>query len=467
MDFSKLYINGEWIDSSSGELIDVENPSDRSIIARVPRGNEEDVNRAVKSARDAFETWSRTKVETRIELMEKFVLELEKRIDPMSEIVMKELGAPRTFAKKTHIENYIENARDFIQVAKKYKFEEEFEGYTVRKEAVGVVASITPWNYPFGQITKKIFPAILAGNTVVLKPSQNTPLVAYYLTEAIDSAGLPRGVFNLVTGKGGEVGNVLAKHEDVDLISFTGSTTGGIEVGRLGLLDVKKLALELGGKSAAILLDSGDLETAFNVIGGTVFKNTGQTCSALSRLIAPRSRKNEVEEYFVSRLREMTFGPANEDLDLGPLASLKQWEKVIGYLDIAQSEGAKVLWGERPTDNSKGYFINPFIFTDVDNSMRIAQEEIFGPVLVIIYYDDLEEAIEIANSNKYGLSGAVFGEENLARKVARRLKTGMVIINDVKRTQAAPFGGYKQSGIGREGGIFGFEEFLEIKAIFE
>lgn len=467
MDFTKIYIDGAWISPNSKEFIEVENPSTREIIDRVPRSNEEDVQYAIESAKRALKAWEKTEVETRIGIMEKFIGELEANKVKMAELISLELGAPFDFAKETHIESYLENGKDFIELARKYEFEEQFDkGYIVRREAVGVVACITPWNYPLGQIMKKVVPAILAGNTVILKPSQNTPLISYYVADAFHKAGLPKGVFNLVTGRGGEVGNILASHKDIDMVSFTGSTKGGIEVGKLGLESVKKLALELGGKSASIILDDGDLETAYDIIWGTIFKNTGQTCSALSRVLVPRKRKQEFEDYFVKRASEITYGPASDNLDLGPLASLKQWDKVTSYLDLGLKEGAKMIFGEIPKDNSKGYFISPIIFTDVENSMRIAQEEIFGPVLVVIYYDDLDEAIEIANDSEYGLSGAVFGGNDMAQKVARQMKTGTVIVNNGKRSQAAPFGGYKKSGIGREGGIYGFEEFLEIKTIF-
>lgn len=466
MDFTKIYINGEWITPDTKEFIEVENPSDKSIIERVPRCNEADTNRAIDSAKTAFLKWSETSLEYRIDLVTKFIEELEKQIDVMADIVAKELGSPVDFARNIHIVNYIEDGKNYIKVAKEYEYEEKFDGYIVRSEPVGVVGAITPWNYPFGQITKKIFPALLGGNTVVLKPSQMTPLVAYYLTNAIDKAGFPEGVFNLVTGKGSEVGNVMAKHKDIDLISFTGSTSGGIEVGKIGLSDVKTLALELGGKSAAIVLEGVDLEESFKILAGSIFANTGQSCSALSRLLVPRKIAGEVEAFLLGKMKDITYGSADENKFMGPLSSQKQWDKVVEYLNIGLGEGAKLLYGEVPKNHDTGYYIGPVIFKNVTNDMRIAREEIFGPVLSIIEYDTLEEAIEIANDNKYGLSGAVFGPNDLAQKVARRMRTGTVIINNGARTQAAPFGGYKQSGIGREGGRFGLEEYLEVKTIF-
>lgn len=467
MDFKKIYIGGEWIYPNSREYLEVENPADKTIVARVPRSDEVDVERAIESARGAFEAWSTTSLEERIRIMENFIVELEKRIDIMAETVVKELGAPYDFARDTHIKSYIEDGKNFIKIARDYEFEKSYSGYTVVREPYGVVGAITPWNYPFGQITKKIFPALLAGNTLVLKPSQNTPLVAYYLTEALDEAGLPKGVFNLVTGRGSEVGNVIARHKDIDLVSFTGSTVGGIEVAKLGLDSVKAMALELGGKSPAIILEGADLDVAFKVLFGSIFRNTGQSCSALSRLLVPSSMKSLIEEKLLEKVKDLSYGDPTTDVFLGPLASLKQWIKVNNYLKLANDEGARLLYGEIPKDHKKGYYMGPIIFTDVENSMKIAQEEIFGPVLSIISYDSIEQAIEIANDTRYGLSGAVFGPEDQARKLARRMKTGTVIVNNQKRTLGAPFGGYKESGIGREGGIYGFDEYLEIKTIFE
>lgn len=468
MDYEKLYIDGQWVYSNSGEFIEVENPANKEIIAKVPRGNEEDVNRAVASAKKGFETWKNISVEERINLVNKIAVKIKENSEEMSDIVTKELGSPRKFVNRTHVEGYLGRIESFIEIAKKYKYEEKLENVTIRKEPVGVVACLTPWNYPFGQIIMKIIPALLAGNTIVLKPSQNTPLIAYYLADIIDEIGFPKGVFNLVTGKGSEIGNILASHKDVDIISFTGSTTGGREVGKLAIDGVKKPILELGGKSAAILLKGGDYEYAINSTLKNVFFNTGQTCSARTRLIVPREDLSYIEELIKKESEKFIVGnPLDEKTQIGPLSSKKQFEKVKYYIELGIEEGANILVGEIPEENSEGYFVKPTVFTNVNNNMRISQEEIFGPVLVIIPYDTEKEAIEIANNSIYGLGGAVYGPDEKVKKIARKIDTGSIFVNRGKADVDAPFGGYKMSGIGREGGVAGFEEYLEIKSIYE
>lgn len=467
MDFTKLYINGQWVEPKSNEYIEVENPATKEIFERVPRSNEEDVNLAVASAKEAFQTWQYSPLEERIQYMSNFIEELNKNLEVMTEIIVKELGSSYWFAKEKHLIPYFEDIQNYMEIVSQYEFEEKIDHYIVRREPVGVVAAITPWNYPFGQITKKIVPALLAGNTAVLKPSQNTPLVAYYLTQAIHDAGFPKGVFNLVTGRGGEVGNVLSNHKDVQLISFTGSTYGGKEVAKAALDDVKNVTLELGGKSPSIVLKGADLELAVKETFNSLYVNTGQSCSALSRLLVPREYKENIERILIEKTKEYHFGdPSDKNNLVGPLASKKQFEKVSYFIQRGVEEGAKLLIGEIPKKNQKGYYVGPTIFTEVDNAMEIAQDEIFGPVLCVIYYDNEEQAIEIANETVYGLSGAVFGPKDHAHEIARKIKTGTVMVNGGLRTHAAPFGGYKHSGIGREGGRFGLEEYLEIKTIF-
>ncbi len=331
---------------------------------------------------------------------------------------------------------------------------------------MGVVGALTPWNYPLGQIIKKLAPALLSGSTMVLKPSQNTPLVAYLLTESIDKVGFPKGVFNLVPGRGSEVGNPLATHPDVNLLTFTGSTDGGREVAKLAVDDVKRITLELGGKSPAIILKGADLDLALSTVLGDIYRNTGQSCSALSRLIVPLDEKENIEKIIIEKTKAYTFGdPEDPDVQIGPLASKKQFDKVKSFIEKGLEEGANMLLGEIPKE-SEGYYVKPVVFTDVKNSMTIAQEEIFGPVLCLITYETFEEAIEIANDTKYGLSSAVFGPDDKAMDVAKRLKAGEVLINDGSSATGAPFGGYKHSGFGREGGKYGLEEFLEIKVLF-
>lgn len=467
MNFTNLYINGEWVTPNSKEIIEVENPATKKIIGSVPKANSNDVNMAVEAANLAFETWQYTDIDYRIKFMNNLVIELEKRVEQMAEVVRDELGCGLKFAKDIHVKLYIEEIIHLIELIENYEFEEIYDDHRVLKEPIGVVGALTPWNYPFGQIIKKIVPAILTGNTVVLKPSQNTPLVAFILTEAIHEAGFPKGVFNLVSGKGSEVGDLIAKHEDIKMVSFTGSTNGGIEVAKIALSDVKKIALELGGKSASIILKGADLDLAIKRTLDKVYNNTGQSCSAYSRLLVPKDEKDKIEKLIIDKTKEYKFGnPSDPDTMIGPLASKKQFDKVSYYIQKGLDEGAILLVGEVPTDDSNGYYVGPTVFTDVNNDMEIARNEIFGPVLSIITYEDEDDAIRIANDNKYGLSGAVFGPDDDAYKVARKMKTGGVLVNNGKQTFKAPFGGYKQSGIGREGGIYGIEEYLEIKSLY-
>lgn len=467
MDFEKLYINGQWIEGDSGKFIEVENPANKEIIAKVPRGNAKDVEKGVKAAKEAFKTWKDTDVKTRIFIMEKVVKSMRDNVEKMAETVVEELGAGYEFSKETHIKDYTDEAENFLKIAKDYEFQIKRPKSIVRREPIGVIGCLTPWNFPLEQIVKKVFPAILAGNTVVLKPSQTTPLTAYLLTDYIDKAGLPKGVFNLVSGKGAEVGNALSSNKDVDMVSFTGSTSGGREVGKLAIDGVKKLVLELGGKSPALALKGGDYELAVKSALDTVFLNSGQTCNAFTRLLVPKEDKEKIEEIVKKQSKEYTVGdPKDKTVDIGPLSSKKQYDKVKKYIEIGLEEGAKRIVGEDPKDPKKGYYIAPTVFTDVDNSMKIAQEEIFGPVLTIIAYDTEEDAIEIANDTEYGLAAAVFGPEEEANKVATKIDAGAISVNEGEWDMNAPFGGYKKSGIGREGAVEGFEEFLETKTIY-
>lgn len=467
MNYEKIYINGEWVDSLGDSTIQVENPANEEIIGRVPACNEEDINMAVKSAKQAFETWKETSLDERINYVEKILEELEKIKDDMAETISKELGCPFWFAKKTHVLPYLKDMKTYLSLVKDYKFEESHGNYIVRKEPYGVVAALTPWNYPLGQILKKLSPALLAGNTMVLKPSKQTPLVAYKLTEAIDRAGLPKGVFNLTPGRGSEVGNVLAKHKDVDMVTFTGSTDGGREVSKLALDGIKNITLELGGKSPSVILKGADYDLAIKKTLRSIYMNVGQSCSAFSRLLIPRDEKENIEQIILEKTKDFVFGdPRDEETMIGPLSSEKQFKKVKHYINKGLEEGAKLLIGQVPEKDGKGYYVGPTVFTNVDNNMEIAQEEIFGPVLSIICYDDVDEALTIANQTKFGLSGAVFGPEKEAMEFANRIRAGEVTVNNGSSVHEAPFGGYKYSGIGREGGKYGLEEFLQVKALF-
>lgn len=466
MDYNKIFINGQWVAPSSSDRIEVINPADKTIIGTVPACKEADVNLAVKAAKEAFKTWQYTSVNERVELVEKLVKELRNREDDMVDIIVKELGAPEDLARNTHILPYLDEIDYLIKLIQDYPMEEKHDGFVILKEAVGVVGALTPWNYPLGQITKKLAPALLSGSTIVLKPSQKTPLIAYILAEAIKKVGFPKGVFNLLPGRGADVGNPLARHKDVDLLTFTGSTKGGQEVSKLATQDIKRMVLELGGKSPAIILEGADLEMALDKVLDDIYLNTGQSCSALSRLIVPIKEKETIEKMIVEMTKKYTVGdPTNSASVLGPLASKQQFDKVKGFIETGLEEGATMLLGEVP-EESGGYYVNPVVFTDVKNDMKIAREEIFGPVLCVIAYETVEDAITIANDTDYGLSSAVFGPDEDVLAVAKKIKAGEVMINDGTGTHYAPFGGYKHSGVGREGGKYGLEEFFEIKVLY-
>ena len=467
MEIRKLYIDGQWVESEQKEWIEIENPADHEIIAKVPRGCKEDVDKAVRAAKKAFETWQYTSLETRVSLMKKVVEGLKGRRQELIETITKELGAPYQVSADVHTDPFLLEAEYYIRTAASFPYEERRETSVVRREPVGVVGGLTPWNFPLEQIEKKVVPALLAGNCVVLKPSQFTPLTAYILTEEIEKAGYPAGVFNLVTGRGGEVGNALAVHEDVDMISFTGSTSAGREVARLALGNIKKIALELGGKSAAILLKGGDWEQGIRTVLDTIVPNAGQTCNATTRLLVQEEDLKSVEDIIIRQSSGYVVGnPTDWTVDIGPLSSQKQYDKVKGYIELGVKEGARMIVGEVPDGQTEGYYVKPVVFSDVTQDMRIEKEEIFGPVLCVSTYKTVDEAVEKANDSIYGLGGAVFGPEELAQKVARRIKTGTIYVNDGEWDVRAPFGGYKQSGLGREGGVEGFEEFLEVKSIY-
>ena len=464
-----LYIDGKWTPGSSGSLIEIKNPATGDLIGTVPRGNREDVNQAVAAAKKAWPHWSRTPIRQRAELLRKAAKKIQRRKRDFERIITAELGMPIGHVSAYHIDGAIAEANFYADLAEEYAYETKLPQGIVRREPIGVVAGLTPWNYPLDQITLKLFPALAAGNCIVLKPSRQAPLCGGLLTELLDEAGCPAGVFNLVTGAGGEVGNLLARHPDVDMVSFTGSTQAGKEIGRMALDTVKKIALELGGKSAAIILEDADLEKAAKEVLRSAFMNTGQTCCAFTRCLIPRSRQRELETLFAKLSAYYTVGdPLSEDSRLGPLISEKALHKVQSYIQKGQEEGARLLIGkipEIPKGPEKGWFVEPAIFTDVSNQMTIAREEIFGPVLCLLPYGDEEEAVAIANDSPYGLAGAVFGEELRAKSVAEKIRAGVVHINGGQLSVQFPFGGYKESGLGREGGIAGFEEYLEIKSV--
>lgn len=468
MNYDKLFIGGDWVDSQSADWIEVENPTSLEIIAKVPAANEKDVDLAVQAAADAFPTWRYSSLEERIRVVEQTYQLMAERLEEIAQLEVAELGAPIVWSRNAHAKGPVKRIQHFLKIFKDFSWEEKFPKSRVIKEPVGVVAAITPWNYPLGQIVQKVIPALLTGNTVVLKPSQNTPLSAYILCQAFADAGLPKGVLNMVTGRGGEVGNRLATHPQVDMVSFTGSTSGGKEVAKLAMDSVKKVALELGGKSPMVVLEGADYELAVQSALESVFYNTGQTCAALTRMIVPQKDLPQIESLVLQYAKEYVVGnPSEEKIHIGPLSSRKQFDKVKGYLEKGIEEGATLLLGEIPSDWEQGYFVKPAVFTKVKNSMTIAQEEIFGPVLCLIPYESAEEALDIANDSIYGLSGAVLGPEEQAKKMALALRTGSVYVNESPWDPDAPFGGYKQSGFGREGGLYGLEEFVQLKTMFD
>ncbi len=460
-----LFIDGQWREALTDDEISIVNPSTQEELGIIPACHEEDVNRAVKGAKEALLDWRMTDPQERADYVQKMLDYLIQHKEEIGERVHLELGAPIKTVMGTHVHGYFDSMQDFINLTRDYQFVDKYEGYEVHKEPVGIVACFTPWNFPFGQIHKKVFPALLMGNTVILKPSQHTPITAYYYAEAAIEAGLPKGVLQIVTGRGKEIGEILSEHPDITKLSLTGSTTAGRELMKNAADSFKRITFELGGKSPAIILKDADLEYAVATTLSQVYSNTGQACSSKTRLLVPRELKDQVEEIVIEETKKWIVGdPADEKTDIGPLHNKKQFDKVSKYIEIGKEEATLLYEGEAP--DLPGYYVGPVVFTDVDPKARIAQEEIFGPVLSILFYDDIEEAIEIANDSIYGLHGIIFGDEEEAIKIAKRINTGQIIINDAQRNHRAPFGGFKQSGIGREGGIYTLDEYTELKTLY-
>jgi len=469
IDTKLFYIDGKWTTPALPFDLDVENPATGQTIARISLGGQADVDRAVAAARAAFESWSETSVEARIALLERIVAEYNRRAPELAKAVTAEMGAPFWLARDAQVPLCAAHFAQAIEVLKRYEFERRFGTTLVRREPVGVCALITPWNWPLYQIGTKVASALAAGCTMVLKPSEIAPLNAMLFTEALDAAGVPLGVFNLVNGDGPSVGVPLCIHPDVDMVSFTGSTRAGIEVARNAAPTVKKVAQELGGKSANILLDDADLATFVPAGVQACFMNSGQACAAPTRMLVPQHLHDEVVKLAKASAEGTLVGdPLADGVKVGPLVSKTQFERVQGYIRKGIEEGATLIAGGpgKPDGLATGHYARPTIFANVRSNMTIAQEEIFGPVLVIIPYQDEEDAVRIANDSQYGLSGFVVSKDlERARKVARRMRTGQVRLNGAKHDFSAPFGGYRYSGNGREFGVFGMEEFLEAKSI--
>jgi acyl-CoA reductase-like NAD-dependent aldehyde dehydrogenase len=467
--FDRHYIDGAWLASTGGGSIDVIGSASEAVVGRVPEGTTADVDAAVAAARRAFPAWAATSVEDRAAALERIHGGLQARAGELAETITAEMGAPIKIAQRIQVGLPTIVLGSYPKIAQEFAFEEEIGSSLVVREPVGVVGCITPWNYPLHQVIAKVAPALAAGCTVVLKPSEVAPLAVFQLAEIIDHADLPPGVFNLVSGTGPVVGEAIASHPDVDMVSFTGSTRAGKRVAELAAQGVKRVALELGGKSPNVILDDADLEAAVTAGVRNCYLNSGQTCTALTRMLVPNDRMDEAAE-IAKRVAEAfrPGDPMSSEANLGPLVSDAQRERVRGYIAKGVQEGATLVTGgtEPPDGLETGYFVRPTVFSNVRPEMTIAREEIFGPVLSIIGYDDEDDAVRIANDTDYGLSGGVWSADpERATRVARRLRTGQVEVNGGAFNPLAPFGGYKQSGTGRELGQYGLEEFLEVKAL--
>jgi acyl-CoA reductase-like NAD-dependent aldehyde dehydrogenase len=464
----KLFIGGEWVEPEGDGTITVVNPTTEEPLGTVPAGTAADVDKAVAAARRAFPGWSVTTVEERKDFLRRFAEVMDRRGDELAELIMAEVGSPVGIARPAQVGFALNTLRAHIEVLDRVRWEERIANSIVVKEPVGVVGCITPWNFPLQLMMAKIAPVLSAGCTMVLKPTEVKPLTAFVMAGILDEAGLPPGVFNLVSGDGPTVGEALASHPDVDMISLTGSTAAGRRVAELASQTVKRLHLELGGKSANVILDDADLERAVRTGIDQVFFGTGQTCLAWSRMLVPRARLEEAKEIARRVAEGYRVGePEDPESDLGPVVSEVQRDRVRGLIEKGIEEGAEVVTGgsEQPEDLAHGFFIRPTILVG-DNDMTVAKQEIFGPVVLIVPYEDEEDAIRIANDSIYGLHGAVWSEDiDRATKVARRIQTGRIDINGAPLNLVSPFGGFKQSGLGRELGVYGIEEFLEAKSL--
>ena len=466
--YDRHYYDGAWQASTVADTIDVISSATEESVARVPRGGADDVDRAVKAARRAFGSWSRTALEERAQWLEKLSAAMKTRAPQVAEAISHEVGTSLGYSTKVQAEFPIMmiamNAR-FIREA---KLEEEIGNSLIIKEPIGVVGCVTPWNYPLHQVVCKIAPALAAGCTVVLKPAEMAPLSAFMLAEAAHEIGLPKGVLNIVSGPGRSVGEAIVAHPDIDMMSFTGSLQAGRRIASVAGEGIKKVCLELGGKSAFVVLEDAPFDKAIPAGVNNCMQNSGQTCSAWTRMIVPRARHDEAVELAKAQLAKLTVGnPFDKNTRLGPLASAGQRDTVLGFIEQGKKEGATlVAGGDKPANLPKGFFVEPTIFANVNNAMAIAQEEIFGPVLAVIPYDTEADAVRIANDTPYGLAGGVWaGTSERALDVAKQLRTGQVDINGGRFNALAPFGGYKKSGIGREIGPLALEEFFQLKSI--
>jgi aldehyde dehydrogenase (NAD+) len=467
-DYLKFYIDGAWVDPVAPKTLDVINPATEAVAGRISMGSAADVDRAVKAARAAFASFSQTTREERIALLEKIIAEYQKRYADMAAAITEEMGAPAVLSQKAQAAMGIGHLQTALGVLKNYKFEEQRGTTLIVKEPIGVCGFITPWNWPANQIACKVAPALAVGCTMVLKPSELAPFSAQIWTEVMHAAGVPKGVFNLVNGDGPTVGAAISSHPEVDLVSFTGSTRAGIEVAKNAAPTVKRVHQELGGKSPNIILEDADFNVAVKAGVRSIMSNSGQSCNAPTRMLVPKARMAEAIAVAKATAEATTVGDPASGAMLGPVISQNQWSKIQGLIKKGIEEGATLVAGGpgKPDGLDKGYYVKPTVFANVTNTMTIAREEVFGPVLVIIGYDNVEQAIDIANDTEYGLAAYVSGKDELSvRKVASRLRAGQVNINSAPGDLMAPFGGYKMSGNGREWGDHAFAEFLETKAV--
>ena len=465
----QLYIDGKWIDSLGKGSIDVINPATEEIIGRVPVGSTKDVDKAVVAAKSAFDSWSKSSIEERIELLNALSNAFKERGEELAQTITSEVGTPIGYSRVAMVGTPRVVSRSYAKILEDYVWEEEIRNSIICKEPIGVCAFITPWNFPLHQIIGKVAPAMAAGCTMILKPSKEAPLSAFILAEILDEIGLPAGVFNLVSGHGSEVGDYMSSHPDVDMVSFTGSTGAGVSVSQSAAPTIKRVTLELGGKSANVALEDADPVLVAKKAIGACHQNSGQTCSALTRLIIPESMNKQVCDIIAEKNDSYLVGnPLDEETRCGPMVSLRQQLSVTEYIQSGIDEGANLISGGlgMPDGIEKGFYVKPTIFANVTPDMKIWKEEIFGPVLVITTYNTESEALKLANDSIYGLSGGVWSEDpDRAVNFAKKMRTGQVSVNGGSFNVSAPFGGYKLSGNGRELGTHGLDEFLEIKSI--
>jgi aldehyde dehydrogenase (NAD+) len=467
-EYMKFYIDGQWVDPVTPKSLDVINPATEAVAGHISAGSAADVDKAVKAARKAFETYSQTTREERIDLLERIQAEYQKRFGDIAKAITEEMGAPATLAQAAQAPIGMAHIATGIQVLKTFQFEEDRGQTHLVKEPIGVCGMITPWNWPINQIACKVIPALATGCTMVLKPSEESPFSAIIWAEVMQAAGVPAGVFNLINGLGAEVGAAISSHPGIDMVSFTGSTRAGIEVAKAAATTVKRVAQELGGKSPNIILPDADLKSA--VTGGVkhVMQNSGQSCNAPTRMLVPAAKMDEVIVIAKQAAESTTVGDPNGNAQIGPVVNKTQWEKIQRLIKAGIDEGATLVTGGtgRPEGLDKGFYVKPTVFANVTNEMTVAKEEIFGPVVSILGYQSVDEAVKVGNDTEYGLAAYVSGTDMAkVREVASKLRAGQVSVNGGAMDMTAPFGGYKMSGNGREWGDHGFAEYLETKAV--